>query len=263
MLMSTLSLAAPDSGRASSPFHGLYTGAADAVFKVPFFRELCGILCVRSASVRTMNALLEQGKSVSIYPGGIHEQLASDSKQERCFFAPKLGFVRQAMKYGVPLQPIYSFGENQLWDVPEWARKVAASIKKHTGAGVPIAVGRCWFLPFLPNKQHLQVEAGRPIEVGPADANPSDERVQQVFRAYVAELYRLFNEHKDAALPADVAARGLQVIWRGHESVDLSEQSLKRSTCQPTTDGERLAKTSKPRRLPRSTSEPVMSMSRL
>lgn len=142
-----------------SPYYGVFTSAADPVFAVPVFRELLLALGVRSANKKTMDGLFEQGQSVSLYPGGIHEQLATDPNQEKCFFPPKLGFVKQAIKHGVALQPIYCFGENQLFDLPDWARKVTQAVKKHTGIGMPIPIGR-FGIPFLPKKT-VSVGGGR------------------------------------------------------------------------------------------------------
>ena len=39
-------------------------------------------------------------------------------------------------------------------------------------------------------------------------------KVEAVYEAYVAELRRVFDAHKDACLPADVAARGLTILRR-------------------------------------------------
>merc|ERR1712187_843060 len=92
--------------------------------------------------------LLSDGRSVALYPGGIHEQMATDSTCERLYFPPNLGFVRTAMKHGVPLVPLYNFGENQLYNVPTWSRRVSQQLKRF-GVGFTFGVGR-WNLPMLP-----------------------------------------------------------------------------------------------------------------
>lgn len=204
---------------------GTFIGVADAPFQVPFIRELLLMLNCRPANAQMIDALLGQGKSVAICPGGIHEQMATEPTCERCFFPPNLGFVRQALKHGTPLLPIYTFGENQLYDVPAWSRSLSKTVQKYTGAGLPLALGR-WGLPLIPKKTQFQTYVGRLVDVGPANATPSDARVRQMFLAYCAELQRLFNEHKDSALPADVAAKGLTLIWRGHETEDLFTAGL-------------------------------------
>lgn len=208
-----------------SPYYHQWNLVADACFKVPFFREWLVAINCRAAESHVLDSLLTQGDTVAVAPGGTYEQLATDPNIERLFFPPNLGFVRQAMKHGVPLVPLYNFGENQLYDVPDWSRKACQWVKDMTGAGVPFGIGR-WGLPFLPKPGHLALRLGVAVEVGQADANPSDERVEEVFRAYCAELHNVFRRYKDVALPPAVAARGLQLVWRGNESVDLSEQGL-------------------------------------
>lgn len=255
-LFAPLFVVAQDATKRESPWYGLFTAAADAVFQVPVFREFVLLVLGRQAGARTIDSILASGHTVSIFPGGIHEQLATDPKQERCFFPPNLGFVRQAIKFGIPLQPCYNFGENQLFDIPPWTRTACRMVKQYTGAGVPLGVGR-WGLPFLPKKQNLQCHAGFPVEVGPADPNPTDERVKQVFRMYCTELRRLFNEHKDAALPPEVAARGLDIVWRGHKSEELFEDVASRPVSLP------LITKKSGRVFSRVQSEPIISVSRL
>merc|ERR1712226_1778162 len=179
----------------------------------------------RTASAKMIEMLLSDGRSVALYPGGIHEQMATDSTCERLYFPPNLGFVRQALKHGVPLVPLYNFGENQIVDIPDWSRSVSRIIKKYTGAGVPLPIGR-WGLPGLPKTTHVESYMGQAVEVGPANPEPSDAQVRDVFLRYCAELHRLFKEHCATALPYDVGTKGLKLIWRGHESEDLSEGSI-------------------------------------
>lgn len=203
--------------RRGSPWHGVFVGVADVLFKMPLVREFLLLANCRPANMRMIDTLLESGETVALNPGGIHEQLATDHKRERIFFPAKLGFVRQAIKHGVPLVPVYDFGENQLFRVPEWSRRASRSLKAATGAGVPFPVGR-FGLPFVPRRTHVKTYVGSAVPVGPADPNPSEARVQAVFSAYCAALRNLFDAHKDDALPADVAARGIELIWRGHDA---------------------------------------------
>lgn len=204
----------------NSLIYGYFTAVAAAVFQVPFFREALMLVNARIADQRTIDSLLAEGRSVFLCPGGIHEQLATDPCQERAFFPPNLGFVRLAIKHGVPLVPTYNFGENQLYDVPDWSRGFSAFLKRQFGVGIPLGIGRGG-LPFVPKKGHITVRIGELVEVGPARSDPSEAEVLSVFRHYCAELSALFHAHKDTCLPPDIAARGLEMVWRGHEGVEL------------------------------------------
>jgi len=205
--------------------YGFFTAVADACFKLPGFREVLALLNARVADARMVDSLLSRGNSVFVCPGGIYEQLMTDPEHERVFFPPNLGFVRQALKHGVPLVPTYNFGENQMYDVPRWSRALSWWLKDKFGIGFLVGVGR-WGLPFVPRKQHLNIRIGSSVEVGSPEANPSEERVQDVFRRYCVELRRLFDAHKATDLPPRVAARGLELVWRGFEGSDLSAEAL-------------------------------------
>lgn len=221
-LIGPLFVHAVDAMRRESAWNGVWVAAADVVFKVPFFRELVLLVQGRSASLRMVDGLLAEGKTVNIFPGGIHEQLATDAEQERCFFAPKLGFIREAIKHGVPLQPVYNFGENQQFHVPRWMRRAMQA------TGVPMGFPRF-------GRQEILVQPGRPVEVGPPELEPSEARVREIFRRYCAELLRLFDAHKHV-LPPAVAARGLQLVWRGHEEEDLLAEVSGPADAEPQVD---------------------------
>jgi len=208
--------------------YGWFTIVASACFQAPIFREILILGNAREADKRVISGLLSRGKSVALCPGGIHEQLETDPAQERIFFPPNLGFIRQAIQHGVPLLPLYNFGENQLYDVPEWSKAFSGWLKRRFNIGFPLGLGR-WGLPFVPRQQQISIRIGRLIEVGPAEAQPSDEQVRGVFLRYCRELQRLFDEHAAADLPPEVAARGLELIWRGHEAEDLSWAGLARA----------------------------------
>mmetsp|Transcript_13393 Transcript_13393/g.22016 ORF Transcript_13393/g.22016 Transcript_13393/m.22016 type:complete len:396 (-) Transcript_13393:253-1440(-) len=170
--------------------------AANIAFKVPILRELFLLINARAAEEAVIDDVFKSGGSVAVFPGGVHEQLRTDPNQEKVSFPPNIGFIRQAIKHGTPLLPLYNFGENQQF-------------------------GRFGF-SFIPRLHPFQSRFGHVVEVGTADPNPSDARVHEIFLKYCIELRRLFNEYKDTALPPAVAARGLKIEWRGHETDALS-----------------------------------------
>merc|ERR1719284_2188661 len=97
--------------RKGDPLDGMMIVGSDAVFDIPIANGLLLLNNFRKAKRSVIQAILASGKTVSLYPGGIHEQLRTDPSQERCFFPPNLGFIRDAMAHGVPLVPLYTFGE--------------------------------------------------------------------------------------------------------------------------------------------------------
>lgn len=52
------------------------------------------------------------------------------------------------------------------------------------------------------------------MDVGVPDPEPSEAKVREVYDNYVASLQKLFDTHKAACLPPQVAAKGLICILR-------------------------------------------------
>lgn len=206
------------------PFKGQFVVIADLLLRVPGLSEYLLLCNARNGSSSTFNALLEQGHSVAVQPGGLIEQVSTDSDREQIFFPPKLGFIRLAIKHGVPMLPLYVFGENQLFKTEPWTRRVNAWLYKNLSMGSMVVIGRGGLpnSPILPNpllmpdpQREIHMRYGESVEVGPPDDNPSEEKVLQVFESYKAALQALFEKHKDTCLPPHVAAGGLEIIWRG------------------------------------------------
>lgn len=207
-----------------------YTVIAPLLFKFPFLSEFLLLCNCREASLKTFDKLLGSGASVHVQPGGLLEQVETEDKQEKVFFPGNLGFVRLAMKHGVPLLPIYAFGENQLFATSKWTRQLnrgcyrrlrMGSVVVHGLGGVPCT-------PLLPNplllpsrEKALHGRWGRPVDVGKANDSPSDEQVREVFERYVEELTRMFDEYKGECLPPAVAAKGLHVILRSRTGLEV------------------------------------------
>merc|ERR1719401_2679680 len=86
---------------------------------------------------------------------------------------------------------------------------------------LPIFTGK-FGIPFaymLPIGTQVHARWGAPVEVGPPEADPSEERVEAVFARYLEELRRVFSGNAQECLPPDVAARGLKIIRKDGKPV--------------------------------------------
>jgi len=201
----------------------LYCAVADLLLSIPGLAEYLLLCNARSANALSMNSILKTGACIALQPGGIHEQVNTDHLQEKVSFVARLGFVRLAIKHGVPLLPVYAFGENQLFPTSSWLRAFnvwfynatkVGNLFIHGMFGIPVT-------PLIPNplllpgyKKGLHVRYGQAVDVGPPDGDPSEEKVQEVFQKYKKALLDLFDEHKMECLPPGVGERGLKVDVR-------------------------------------------------
>jgi len=206
-----------------------YVCVAPLLLRIPFLAELLVLCHARSQDRQTFDALLATGATVAVQPGGLAEQVSTDETTERMFFPANLGFIRLALKHGVPLLPCYAFGENQLYHTPNWSRKLNGWLYRTLKCGSLVVQGQGGIptSPVLPNplmlpifRSGMHIRIGEPVHLGPKEENPSEERVQQAFKLYLDGLHKVFNKYKDQCLPKEVAARGLVVEYRGRKVTD-------------------------------------------
>jgi len=200
-----------------------FVGIATLLFRFPFIGEYLTLVNARPVTQKMSDELLAAGRSLALQPGGIPEQVATDHRREQLVFPPNLGFCRLAMKHGVPLLPIYAFGENQVFTTYEWGRQMTAKLFDSFGVSVPL-------VNPLPNKVTLHMKWGEPVELSKSTEAPEDHEVEKVFARYLVALGRLFGEHASSCLPPAVAAEGLSITWRGHSKDKLDK--LLEAECQ-------------------------------
>merc|ERR1719460_3374690 len=141
----------------------------------------------RSVNPKVLDRLAASGQTVAIQPGGIPEQLQADSEREVAVFPPRLGFIRLAMRHGIPLLPVYVFGENQAYDTCGRAgQALSQAVYRATGFPMVPVTGK-WGVPWLvPRKVDVHIRWGKPVPTAPANADPTDAEVEAVFDRYVA-----------------------------------------------------------------------------
>jgi 1-acyl-sn-glycerol-3-phosphate acyltransferase len=143
------------------------------------------------ASRRGVTAALADGHDVVIWPGGEQDAMRTWRKRDQAVLAGRKGFVRQAIRSGVPIVPVASVGGHDTVFVLSEGRFIARWTglgKRLRGATIPIIAG----FPFplaveilpahLPLPAKIRTEFLDPIEV---DHDP--ERVDD--DAYVDAIY--------------------------------------------------------------------------
>ncbi|KAL8191276.1 UNVERIFIED_CONTAM: 2-acylglycerol O-acyltransferase 2-A, partial [Gekko kuhli] len=175
-------------------------------FRVPFFRDylLSGGL-VPSDKETAAYVLKKQGGGnvLAIAVGGAQEALDARPGAFKLLLANRKGFIRLALAHGVPLVPVFSFGENELFDQVEnpkgsWLRWTQECLQKVMGISLPLFHARGVFqysFGLLPYRRPIHTVVGKPIEVE-KKLSPSPEEVDDLHEKYMEELSKLFEEHK-------------------------------------------------------------------
>ncbi|CAK0850270.1 unnamed protein product [Prorocentrum cordatum] len=80
--------------------------------RVPMVRQLMGWINVVLANRNAIRSALSAGDSVAVFPGGIAEMVRTSASSEQLVLQGRKGFVRLALEHGVPIVPVYVFGQS-------------------------------------------------------------------------------------------------------------------------------------------------------
>lgn len=172
----------------------------------PIMREVLLAAGMCSSTERSINFLLSKngnGNGVVITPGGSAEAMEAHPGSATLVLNKRKGFIRIAVKNGVPLVPVYTFGETDLFTQisnPEGSlvRKIQDKFKDIFGIPLYLFCGRGIFqysFGMLPKRTPLYTVVGQPIEVEKID-NPSETIINTYHAKYVESLQKLFDEYK-------------------------------------------------------------------
>jgi 1-acyl-sn-glycerol-3-phosphate acyltransferase len=225
----------------------LRTLAASILFKIPVFRELSLWTGCIDASRKCAEEALSQQKSLMICPGGEAEQIMTTYGREKVYLSKRKGFIKLAMRKGVPVVPIYVFGssdsyytfhdgngddndhKNRKFD---WTLyKLRYNLMKNFGICITVCSG-LWGSQLCPLPKKTTIVFGKPIRFEPAGNNtttkasstegssdggnptsggfePTNEELDKAHALFVKELTVLFDAHKEKLGYGD---RTLEVI---------------------------------------------------
>ncbi|KAI8638373.1 diacylglycerol acyltransferase [Parasitella parasitica] len=179
-------------------------------FRIPFYRDLIMSLGIAAVSRRSCASILSSGpgRSIVIVVGGAAESLNARPGIADLVLRKRLGFIRLAIQQGASLVPVFSFGENELYDQLDNSKgsKVFMCQKKMQslfGFTMPLFHARGIFnydFGLIPFRHHIYTVVGKPIPVPALEegqTEPTQEQILQVQKLYIEELYFIYNKYKD------------------------------------------------------------------
>lgn len=169
------------------PLHGT---AHDALMAAPLIGDYFRRMGVLPAAPDSISAALAAGHDVALWPGGEIDSLRTWDKRDEAILAGRKGFVRMAIRAGVPIVPISTVGGPDSMPVLMRGRRLARALQLDRVARLkifPIAIQAPWgvapaMLPELPLPTKIRTAFQPPIEL---DDDP--ERADD--RAYVDARY--------------------------------------------------------------------------
>ncbi|XP_076969658.1 2-acylglycerol O-acyltransferase 2 [Tamandua tetradactyla] len=175
-------------------------------FRIPFFRDYLmsgGLVASDKNSAAHVLNRKEGGNLLTIVVGGAQEALDARPGAYTLLLRNRKGFIRLALMHGAALVPIFSFGENELFEQVQNSpgsrlRSVQHRLQRVMGISLPLFHGRGVFqysFGLMPHRRPIITVVGKPIEVQ-KKLYPSKEDVDQLHQHYIKELSNLFETHK-------------------------------------------------------------------
>lgn len=172
--------------------------SAGVLFKLPVVREILLWTGCVDAGGKTLDACLRAGLSLSVVPGGEREQLLAQRGPVECLVLKRRrGFVRYALKHGVPIVPVYCFGEAQLYHQSQFLMSFRSWVQRTLGVALVLPLGP-FGLPGVPFAAPLQLVVGAPMAV-PRIESPTEAQVSEHHERYTTEVEKMFARHNEAA----------------------------------------------------------------
>jgi 1-acyl-sn-glycerol-3-phosphate acyltransferase len=152
------------------PLHGT---AHDALMALPgvgsYFRRM-GVL---PAAADSMAAALAAGRDVALWPGGERDSLRSWRQRDKAVLAGRTGFVKMAIRSGVPIVPISTVGGPDSMPVLATGRRLARWMRLDQVAQLkmfPIALQVPWgispaLLPEIPLPTKIRTAFQAPVQL--------------------------------------------------------------------------------------------------
>lgn len=163
--------------------------SAPPFFDIPAIRQISlGFGSVRS-DYDNMKGTLKQGTSLLIIPGGAREvTLAEPGKMK--LLDDRKGFLRLAEEFGLPLIPIFCFGENEFFKRPESENvNIAHTVLKTFGGGFQPPTWSSIKEWFRRPEQPLNVFVGTPFKI---DGLANSSTISDKWKKHVNQLYKKY-----------------------------------------------------------------------
>lgn len=158
----------------------------------------------RDASRPSVDRALSEGSRIGLAPGGIAEMFEGYPKpgthpdEEYVILNSRKGFVRMAVKHGVPIIPIYCFGATKMFK--RLQLPALEYLSKLMRISICVFFGS-WGLP-MPLRQRLLYVMGTPLfpptNVDLSNTAELDNQVDELHARFCDELVALFDRHKES-----------------------------------------------------------------
>jgi 1-acyl-sn-glycerol-3-phosphate acyltransferase len=202
------------------PESPLYAMTYDVLFSIPGASDLARRVGAVPASRANANRLLDAGMPLIVYPGGDAAAMRPWTQRNRVDLEGRTGFVKLALRHGVPVVPFVGHGSHDVVIVVATQQQLAhhLGLDRFRVTAWPLFVGAPFgisspLLPTVPLPAKVTVRVGEPIDWsrhGPEAADDPDI----VRHCYEEVLGRMQADLDDLAaeIPHPIATRAASAV---------------------------------------------------
>jgi 1-acyl-sn-glycerol-3-phosphate acyltransferase len=162
------------------PLHGT---AHDALMAAPLIGSYFRKMGVLPAAPDSIASALEAGHDVALWPGGEIDSLRPWTDRDEAVLAGRQGFIRMAIRAGVPIVPIATVGGPDAMPVLARGRRLAQALQLDKVARLkmfPISIQAPWgispaILPELPLPTKIRTAFQPPVKLSRDPAKAKDD----------------------------------------------------------------------------------------
>lgn len=169
---------------------------ASVLFAIPLIRELALSTGCVDARKSVAEKAIGMRRSILVLPGGEAEQIRTIYQRERVYLKRRKGFIKLALKHGIPVVPSYLFGVNDYYYTSSILFQPRLWLQKSMGICIPMAVGLYGSI-FCPFSVPTTVVYGEPLSFKVKDkTSPTSDELDVAHDQFCTALKHLFDQHK-------------------------------------------------------------------
>lgn len=192
------------------PNHKVRGCLTSACYSIPGMKHIYTWADATDINKETIKRLINEGSTPTICPGGAHEvtfMTNPKSKELVLYLKNRLGMVKIAAEYGIPIIPTFTFNQRNTYDyiVPQW--KWLHTLGRKVGF-IPLVFFGAGGIPFgQPHSCPLNMVVGKPVYVPKLGTNVPVEELMKYHQQYLDSIKRIFENNKEQFNMSDITLK--------------------------------------------------------